>query len=78
MRAQRIGHDQQVTELHLGACFHALDRRPVEARHVSQGFLGHVEVQSPDADAISGGPAGVEDPLRVVGGHPVNALSIMV
>jgi hypothetical protein len=36
-------------------------------------------VQPADPDAVAGGPAGVENPLRVVGGwHPTNALAIMI
>ena len=78
MNPQCVSYQQQVAEFHLAPRLHALDCRPVDAGGVGEGFLGEVLVQSPDADAVPCGPAGVEDPLRVVGWHPSNALSIMI
>ncbi|KMS78327.1 hypothetical protein ACH49_16735 [Streptomyces leeuwenhoekii] len=78
MYPQRVRNVQQVAELHLGAGFHALDRRPVEAALVGEGFLSQGQVQSSHADAVPGGPAGVEDPLRLIGWHPSNGLTIMI
>ena len=78
MCPQSVSHEQQVAQLHLAARLHTLDRGPVDAGAVGEGFLGHVLVQPSDADAVSGCPAGVEDPLRLVGWHPSNALSIMI
>jgi hypothetical protein len=69
---------KQVRELHLGAGFHALDRRPVELGRVREHLLGHVEVQPAHADAVADGPAGVDDPLGLFGWHASNALSIMI
>lgn len=74
MNPQSVSNQQQVAELHLVAGFHALDRRPVDAGDVREGLLGQVLVQPPHADAVPGRPAGVEDPLRVIGWHPSNAL----
>lgn len=78
MYPQCVSYEQQVAELHLVAGFHALDRRPVDAGGVGEGFLGQVLVQPPDADAVPCGPAGVEDPLRLIGWHSANALSTMI
>lgn len=77
MHPQRVGDMEQVTELHLGAGFHALDRRPVEAGVVGEAFLGEVEVQPPYPDAVACCSAGVDDPLGLVW-HPPHALRIMV
>jgi hypothetical protein len=35
-------------------------------------------VQPSHADAVAGGSAGVEDPLGLIGWHPVNALRTMI
>lgn len=78
MHPQRVGHTEQVTELHLGAGFHALDGRPVEAGVVGEALLGEVEVQPAYSYAVSGGPASVGDPLGLVGWHSPHALRIMV
>lgn len=78
MQTQGMRDVQQMTELHLATGLHPLDRRPVDAGGVGEGFLGHVLVQSPDADAVPCGPAGVDDPLRLIGWHSVNALWIMI
>ncbi|CAL9666277.1 hypothetical protein SUDANB1_07229 [Streptomyces sp. enrichment culture] len=78
MYPQSMSHQQQVAQLHLVTGFHALDRGPVDAGGVRKGLLGHVLVQPPDTDAVPGCPAGIEDPLRLIGWHPSNALSIMI
>lgn len=79
MHPQCMRNEQQVAEFHLGAGLHALDRRPVNAAGVRKGFLGHVLVQPSHANAVADGLAGVEDPLRVVGGwHPTNLLATMI
>lgn len=75
---QRVSHTKQVAEFHLCPALHPLDRRPVEAGRVGEGFLGQVLVQPSHADAVPDGPAGVDDPLGLVGWHPSNALSIMI
>ncbi len=69
MHPQRVRDVQEMAQLHLVAGFHALDRRPVEAGRVGEGFLRHVHVQSSHADAVAGGPAGIENPLGLVGWH---------
>ncbi|MGY1579117.1 hypothetical protein [Streptomyces sp. MN13] len=76
--SQRVRNVQQMAEFHLGAGFHPLDRRPVQAAGVSKGLLGHVLVQPPHSDAVADGPSGVEDPLRLIGWHPANALPTMI
>jgi hypothetical protein len=35
-------------------------------------------VQPSDADAVAGGSAGVEDPLGLIGWHPLNVLRTMI
>jgi hypothetical protein len=76
--SQSSGDVKQMRQLHLGAGLHALDRRPVELGRVREHLLGHVEVKSPHADAVTDGPAGVDDPLGLFGWHLSNALSIMI
>ncbi len=78
MHPQGVRHVQEVAEFHLGAALHALDRRPVDAARVGEGFLGHVEVQPPYTDAVTRGPAGVENPLGLFGWHPTNLLATMI
>lgn len=78
MYPQGVCHAEQVAEFHLCPAFHALDRGPIEAGRVGEGFLGQVLVQPSHADAVADGPAGVEDPLGLFGWHPSNALSIMI
>ena len=79
MHAQAVSNEQQMAELHLLAGFHPLHRAAVEAGRVSEHLLGHVLVQPPHADAVTDSPAGVKDPLRVVGGwHPTHALATMI
>ncbi len=55
---QRVRNVQQVAELHLLAGFHPLDGAAVQAGLVGQGFLGHVQVQAPDANAVADGLSG--------------------
>lgn len=74
MHPQCVGDVQEVAELHLLAGFHPLDRRPVESTGLSQALLGHGLVDPSDADAVPDRPAGVEDPLGLIGWHPANAL----
>lgn len=79
MDAQRVRHTQQMGQLHLVTSLHALDRRPVDARTVGEALLSVVHAVPPDANAVADGLAGIGDPLGVVGGgHPHNALSIMI
>jgi hypothetical protein len=78
VNAQCVSNEQQVAEFHLGAGFHALDRRPVEPAREREGLLRHVLVQPAYPDAVAGGPAGVEDPLGLIGWHPTNLLPIMI
>lgn len=78
VQPQAVGDQQEMAQLHLSAGFHALDCRPVEFGRVGEAFLGEVEVQPSYSDAVSGGPAGVEDPLGLVGWHPPHATVIMV
>ena len=78
MYPQCVRNEQQVAELRLRAGFHALDRRPVNARRVGEHLLGHVQVQPSHADAVTRGPAGVENPLGLVGWHPTNRLRTMI
>jgi len=69
---------QEMAELHLFAGFHALDRGPVEAARVGEALLGHVLVQPPYSNAVADGSTGVEDPLRLFGWHPSNALTTKI
>jgi len=78
VHSQRVSDEQQVAEFHLAAALHALDRRPVDASRVGEGLLGHIHVQPAYADAVAGGPAGVEDPLGLIGWHPLNVLRTMI
>jgi hypothetical protein len=78
MHPQSVRHMQEMAEFHLAASLHPLDGRPVEAGRVGEGFLGHVEVQPPHADAVADGPAGVDDPLGLIGWHPTNRLRTMI
>lgn len=78
MHPQGVRHVQEMAEFHLGAALHALDRRPVQAGGVGEGFLGHVEVQPSYTDAVSRGPAGFENPLGLVGWHQTNLLATMI
>ena len=78
MNAQGVSDEQEMAEFHLAAAFHALDRRPVQAAGVGERFLGEVEMQPPHADAVADGPAGVEDPLRLIGWHADNRLRTMI
>jgi hypothetical protein len=78
MHPQLVGNQQQVTEFHLLAGFHALDRRPVESGDVSEGLLGEVLVEPPDPDAVADGLAGIDDPSGLLVGHLVNALPTMI
>ncbi len=78
MRPQSVSHDEQVGQLHLVSGFHALDRGPVEAARVGEGFLGHVLVDASHADAVAGRAAGCGNPLGQVGWHPDNVLRAMI
>ena len=78
MHAQAVSNEQQMAELHLLAGFHALDRRPVDAALVSEALLGEVLVHPPHADAVTRGPAGIDDPLGLVGWHPTDCLRTMI
>lgn len=75
---QGVSHQKQVRQLHLVAGFHALDRGPVEAARVGEGFLGHVLVEAAHADAVADRAAGRGDPLGQFGWHPSNALPTMI
>jgi hypothetical protein len=75
---QRVRHVKQVAEFHLCPALHALDRRPVEPSYVGKGLLGQVQMQAPHTDAVADGPAGLKDPLGLIGWHSINALSIMI
>jgi len=78
VHAEGVSDEQEMAQLHLVAGFHALDRRPVQARAVGEGFLGHVLVQPSHADAVADGAAGVEDPLGLIGWHAFNVLRTMI
>ena len=78
MQSQCLSDEQQVAEFHLGAGFHALDRRPVEPAGMGEGLLRHVHVQPSHADAVADTAAGVEDPLGLIGWHPLNVLRTMI
>ncbi|CUW31811.1 hypothetical protein TUE45_06560 [Streptomyces reticuli] len=77
MHSQCVGNEEQVAELHLGPCLHALDRGSVDASLVGEGLLGHGLLQATHADAVADGPAGLKDPLGLIGWHSTNALTIM-
>ena len=78
VHTKSVGDEQEVAEFRLGAGFHALDRRPVQPGLVSQGFLRHVEPEPAHADAIARGPAGIENPLGLVGRHADNRFGTMI
>ncbi|GAA2192664.1 hypothetical protein GCM10009787_11160 [Streptomyces bangladeshensis] len=78
MYPKGVSDVKQMAELHFGAGFHPLDRAAIEAGRVGEALLGHVLVQPAHADAVADGPAGVEDPLRLIGWHADNALAIMI
>ncbi|WP_455753087.1 hypothetical protein [Streptomyces anthocyanicus] len=69
---------EQMRQLHLASALHALDGAAIDASLVSEYLLSHVEVQPAYTDAVADGPTGVEDPLRLIGWHPGNALSTMI
>lgn len=75
---QGVSDEQQMAQLHLAAALHALDRRPVDAALMSQGFLGEIQVQPSHADAVADGSAGVENPRGLFGRHPTNRLRTMI
>ena len=78
MHPQGVSNVQEMAQLHLRAGLHALDAAAVYTGLVRQGLLGHVHVQTPNADAVADTPAGVEDPFRLFGWHPCNVLRIMI
>lgn len=79
MYPQGVCNEQKVAEFHLCASFHPLHGRPVDAGRVGEGLLGHGLVHPSHANAVADGPAGIEDPLRLIRGwHPTNALAIMI
>jgi hypothetical protein len=78
MDSQCVRYEQQVRQLHLGTGLHALNGRPVDAALLGEGLLGEVLAQSPDADAVAGGPASVGDPLGLFGWHGLNRLPTMI
>jgi hypothetical protein len=75
---QSVSHEEQVAQLHLVPDFHALDRRPVDAGGVGEGFLRHVLVEASHADAVADRAAGRGDPLGLVGWHRANVLRTMI
>jgi hypothetical protein len=72
MQPQRMRHEKKMSEFHLCASLHSLDRRPVHAARAGKGFLRHVHTQTSHADAVTGVPAGVENPLGLFGWHTTN------
>lgn len=78
MHPQSMRHMQEMAQLHLLTGFHPLHGRPVQAGGVGEGFLGHVQVQPSHADAVARGPAGIENPLGLVGWHPTNLVATMI
>jgi hypothetical protein len=78
VHAESVSNEQHVAEFHLRAGFHALDRRPVDAAGVGEGFLRHVLVQPPYPDAVADSPAGFENPLGLIGWHLANLLPTMI
>lgn len=78
MHAQRFRHPQEVAHLHLLAGLHALQR---VARHVGgfpETLLGPAQVYASEADAVTDPAAGLNDPLRVFGGHAFNVAAKMI
>lgn len=73
MNPERFGDHEQVAGLRLCPVLDPLDRAAVYAGGLCQPLLGHVEVHAADADAVADGPAGIEDPLVVCGGHDSHA-----
>lgn len=73
MYPQRFGDQQQVADLRLFPVLDSLKRAAVDLGGLGKPLLGHVEVHAADADAVADGPAGIEDPLVVCGGHDSHA-----
>lgn len=78
MHTQGVRQPQQVRKLHLRTGLHPLNSRPVDVGRAGETLLGHVQPQSSNSDAVADSPAGVEDPLRLIGWHAINRLRIMV
>lgn len=78
MHPQSRSDMEQMRQLHLSTALHALHGAAVDACRVGERLLGHPEPASAHADAVTDSLAGVEDPLRLIGWHPSNALPIMI
>jgi hypothetical protein len=78
VQPQSVSHHQQMAQLHLLAGFHPLDGAAVQAANCGERLLGHVLVETPHADAVADGPAGLRDPLGQIGWHPTNRLPIKI
>ena len=78
MYAQRLGHPQQVADLHLFAGFHALEGVAVQVRGLPQALLCPAEIDAAEADAVTDCPSGFDDPRGMIGGHPLHAVSLLI
>lgn len=78
MHAQCLRDPQQVADLHLLAGLHALERVAGQPGLLKQPLLGPAEFDAADTDAVADGPAGVDDPLGMIGGHSNNAAPKMI
>lgn len=78
MHAQRLGHPEQVADLHLFAGLHALNRVAGKFSGLPQALLGPVELMAADANAVTDRLAGIDDPLGMVGRHELHAVPLLI
>lgn len=78
MRPQCLGDAKQVADFHLFAGLHALDGVASQVRRFPELLLRPVQLYAADSDAVPDGPAGVDDPRWMFGGHTVHAGTKMI
>ena len=81
MHAEDPGDSMQGADARVGlACLDVLVGGARQAGREEDALLGHVLVETPDADAVADGAALLEQPAVVIGqaGHVTNALPKMI
>ncbi len=79
MDVEGAGDQEQVADFRVtGAALDALDGGPVDAGELGELLLGEVAPHAGGADAVAEGSTGNEDPFGLVGGHPSNALALVI